>query len=714
MKLTSSLFLLATLTGIGGDWGFSAVLGKGTLVGPTVELEPFVVTGTAVPLPAFEAASDIALLEGSDKLIRQTANLGETLEFMPGVATINTGSGVGLPVVRGLSGNRIRVLQDSIGVNYQQFGVRHPPNIDPLLTGRIEVVRGVSSILYGSDAFGGAINAISPEIPFLEEENVSNFDGRTIYRYETGNELQTGSLSAAYAKDIFGVVAGVVHRDAGNLHVPNVDTWNGLSPSGQSSDIPRFADELNFTDYEQWNAMFKAGYRIGPSQFSLRFERWDHENNYLLPNGRGIGVDLENNQFQAIGNGILGEAWKWKGTYTWNQNLRQANPGGSPLPVEEPAVNLERNSHTLRAEFTYGGWEDGLSGAFGMEGLFEDQKSSGMAGLTPGGQVENLAVFGMSRYAMDNWSFEGGLRFDHRSQEADPSQTIDPSLLENRVDPISGDPVEVDLKNDYDAVTASLGVVFHVTESFAFASNINRGFRAPGLFELYASGVHGGVAAIQFGEAGLDTETSSGGDLQARWRSGKLDWTATAYVTAFRNFIFLADTGATDAGSGLPIFKVGQAKAELYGADFSIAYRPTDWLTTNAVYEAVRGEFDSGEGLPLLPADQLQVEVVFKRDSMSLFQDPEFRVGVRHAFNKDASGPQEPFSQFDRNPNFGTASTQSYTLLDVAAGFVLDNFRFDIAVKNVTDEAYRDFLDTYKGYALSPGRSFQVQVSFAF
>jgi outer membrane receptor protein involved in Fe transport len=377
-------------------------------------------------------------------------------------------------------------------------------------------------------------------------------------------------------------------------------------------------------------------------------------------------------------------------------------------------VDLERNAHTLRTELTYGDWQDRFSGTLGMEGLFEDQKSKGTSGLTPGGQIENLAIFAINRYALDRWSFETGLRFDHRSQEAEPSQTADPSLLVNRVDPISGAPVDVDLNNEYNVVTASLGTVFQAAESFAVAANINRGFRAPELFELYSSGEHGGVAAIQFGEADLDPENSLGGDLQARWRSEKFDWTATAYMTAFSDYIYLADTGFTDAGSGLPIFKMGQADAELYGADFAIAYRPTHWLTASAVYEVVRGEFDSGEGLPLLPADQLQFEILFHRDVFGILQKPEFRIGVRHVFNKDASGPQEPFSQFDRNPNFGTASTDSYTLLDVSAGFEIDNFRFDIAVENLTDEAYRDFLDTYKGYALSPGRSIMVQGSFSF
>jgi len=495
--------------------------------------------------------------------------------------------------------------------------------------------------------------------------------------------------------------------------VPVVETWGGPPPTGQPSDVPRFAGELDFTDFEQRNGMVKAGYRFGPTEATLRVERWEHENNYLEPEGTGIGVELENNLLQATLEGVLSANWDWRASYTWNENLRIANPPGSPLPVRDPEVDLERVSHTLRTEFLRGTVDDRFSGTIGFEGLYEDQESKGPSGLTPGGQIENLALFGLGRMAANPWTFEAGLRFDHRLQEADPSQTADPGLLANRVDPVSGLPVAaVNLENDYDVLSASFGAIYQFNDAFAVAGNINRGFRAPGLFELYAAGVHGGVAAIQFGDSELDEETSLGADLQARWRSRRVDWTATVYLTSFSDYIFLADTGA--ASGGLPIFKVDQDDALLYGGDLTVIHRSTDWLTVEGSYEWVRGEFDDGGDVPLLPADQLRLEAVFHRDSLGWMESPEFRIALRHARSKKSAGPQEPFSQFDRNPNFGTASTDAYSLLDLGFGFRYRNLRIDLFAKNVTDEDYRDFLDTYKGYALGPGRSIGIRTSLDF
>ncbi|MFP4261671.1 MAG: TonB-dependent receptor plug domain-containing protein, partial [Opitutales bacterium] len=238
------------------------------------QLEDYIVTGTGMPLLEFETAADVSALYGEEKLRRQSANLGEMLEHLPSVSSIATGSGAGKPVIRGLSGSRIRVLQDGIGVNYQQFGVRHPPNLDPFLTERVEVVRGVSSILYGSDAFGGAVNAISPSIKYSSGDHW-NHGGRATYRYESGNDLHTGALSLDLARENWGLTGAFVRRDAGNLTVPDVETWGGPPPTGQPSDIPRFADELDFTDFEQTNGMLKGGYRFGNAEATLRYERWE-------------------------------------------------------------------------------------------------------------------------------------------------------------------------------------------------------------------------------------------------------------------------------------------------------------------------------------------------------------------------------------------------------------------------------------------------------
>jgi len=146
------------------------------------------------------------------------------------------------------------------------------------------------------------------------------------------------------------------------------------------------------------------------------------------------------------------------------------------------------------------------------------------------------------------------------------------------------------------------------------------------------------------------------------------------------------------------------------------APRPTTgFFDLNTTWEAVRGDFDGGGGdLPLLPADQLRIDARFHRESLGALENPELRLAVRAAREKEAAGTLEPFSQFDRNPNFGAASTDGYAVLDLGLGFDWRDTRVDFEITNLPEEDYRDFLDTYKGYALNPGRSAIIQVSHEF
>ena len=237
-----------------------------------------VVTGVAAETDVQNAAGDIDVIDGAVKRRTQTASLGASLDRLAGVSNIGTGSQVGKPVIRGLSGNRIRVLKDGIGVNFQQFGVRHPPNIDPFLSDRIEVVRGASSVLYGSDAIGGAINVIPVPIPFAEPGQ-TRVSGRVMGHYAGVNDERTGGLRLNVAQGGFGLTAAILTRDGDDLEVPDVGTFPETGIPGR----PNFSGKLDHTDFRQENGEIGIGYRGGFGDVSVRYEKWDNEQNFLLP-----------------------------------------------------------------------------------------------------------------------------------------------------------------------------------------------------------------------------------------------------------------------------------------------------------------------------------------------------------------------------------------------------------------------------------------------
>ena len=669
--------------------------------GFSIELDAIEVTaGVPVPGDPMLQAANIDVLTGEDLRRRERFTLGETLEALPGVASITAGNMVGKPVIRGLSGNQIQVLSNGIGVDYQQYGERHPPNIDPFLAGRIEVVRGASSLLYGSGALGGAIDVQAPAFVFMpegEREAVAD----TLFVYHSNNEQWDTGAKARASSDRFSLDAGIMGRSAGDLTTPNAAT---AAESGNPSD-PKFTGELPFTNFDQLNAQFGAGVLTDVGEFGVRYNQWNNENNFLLPTGKGIGLWLNNDQLQFTGAMPLASGWELKPTLSWQHNLRRANSPGQPLSAGfDGTIHLEFDRYVARLEAIHGPLGPFDGGTLGVEYSNKIQYSRGTTVLAPGGEVSNLALFAFESKDIGDWTLQAGLRHDWHSVTGDTGKTRAPVTFVGRD------------SHDYSVFTGSLGAVYRLTDQVAIASNLGTGFRAPSLFELYADGVHGGVAAIQEGNPDLDPENSINVDLGLRWNTPRLQGSATVYRNAISDYIYLQDTGRSR--NGLPIFAYQQDDALLTGLELEASWQLTDQLELSGTLDLVRGTNDrTDEDLPLLPADSLRLEATYWFAERGPIREPYLTLGMRHAAAKDAA-PGEPCSQFDLLP-FGTASTDAYTLADLDLGFAFRAFgnrlaRVDLTVRNLFDTEYRDFLDTYKGYALSPGRDIRVSLSVPF
>ena len=285
-----------------------------------------------------------------------------------------------------------------------------------------------------------------------------------------------------------------------------------------------------------------------------------------------------------------------------------------------------------------------------------------------------------------------------------------------------------DLENTYTTLSGAVGASYAFGDGFALATNLSSGFRAPSIFELYASGVHGGVAAFQVGSPDLEPERSYSADLSLRVRRDRITAEVTGYVNAISNYIYLENTGDTNEGTGLPVFAADQTDALIPGVEATVEASLVPWLQVGGSTALLDGEGDglggtAGEdgALPLLPSNTLSGFVRWVPADTERLRNSHVEVSLRHAFDKDAAGRFEPFSQFDGafGPPFGTASTQAYNVVNVEASTTLAlglgaPVTLTVGVENLLDETYRDFLDTYKGYALSPGRDVQLSLSTSF
>ena len=182
--------------------------------------EMVVYAGVPAPGDPMAQAARIDTLEGLELERRVTASLGQTLEYMAGVRSLDTGNNAGIPVVRGLTGNRVGILSNGIDVDHQQFGIRHQPNIEPFLSNRIEVVRGPASSVYGSDAIGGFIDVHGLPLAHTDDgKRDSTLDARV--DYASNNNQRDIALHGASNGDRFTIAAGFIWREGDEIEAPD-------------------------------------------------------------------------------------------------------------------------------------------------------------------------------------------------------------------------------------------------------------------------------------------------------------------------------------------------------------------------------------------------------------------------------------------------------------------------------------------------------------
>ena len=695
-----------------------------------LETEGVTITGTARARSTLRAPQDVDVLGTQQLETGRSASLGTLLqENVGGVSSIQTGSQAGKPVLRGLSGNRVVLLKDGIAQEYYQFGVRHFPTTNASEAERVEVVRGASSILYGSDALGGAINVISKPAPTTGVDELE-VDGSAATQYHTNNNERAASLDVSAAQGNVGWRVGAERRVAGNFQTPDGPTFFETQRGGTYGD-PKYTGEVPFTNFEQWSGYGQVGMQGAFGTVQLYGDYWSNAHNFLLPTGgpnddnpnspppNGLGQNLVHSNVVAKGN-LVTDAFVFKPRLSWQRSVRQSGAPGTTLDdirddgglggFDYP-LDLKTDIYTGRLEVAHP-TIGALSGTIGAEVQHQDADTRGPAELQPSARTWNTGVFFFEDLDLDPVTLSFGGRVDVRTVEAVPNdRTTDADQLENTYTTLSG----------------AVGASYTFGHGYAIATNLSSGFRAPSVFELYASGVHGGVAAFQVGNPGLEPERSYSADLSFRVRRDRITAEVTGYVNAIQNYIYLENTGGTDAGSGLPIFAASQTDAVIPGVEATVETSPLTWLQvggSTAILdgrgEGLGAQRDDGQ-LPLLPANTVSGFVRWVPGDTGPLTNSRVEVNVKRAFQKDAAGRFEPFAQFDAGfgPPFGTASTRAYTLVHVRARTTLAlglgaPVTVSVGVQNLLDETYRDFLDTYKGYALSPGRDVRIGLSTRF
>jgi iron complex outermembrane receptor protein len=641
-----------------------------------VELQTLQVTATPRATSLLESPQPVSALSSDELRLAQAPSLGETVQALPGVRSLSTGTGIGKPVIRGLTSNRVLVIADGQRLETQQWGDEHGPNVETGDAERIEVIRGPASVLYGSDALGGVVNVVSKELPDAIGRD-GFVSGELSTAYSTNNRQPFGSAGLEGASGGFG--------------------FRGSFSGRTSDDIRTPVGELFNSGNESWSGTGSVGYRGAWGNVNATYSHRDEkieihedpaENPTATPLQR-IGEDRA-----KVGLTLPIGSSRLEADAGYERNRRREFEAEDATDV---ALGLLSKTWTGNLHFHHapvGRW----AGAIGVSGLFNTFDKFGEETLIPNTDVKSGGVYLFEQADYGRWNLSFGARYDYRHLTAE-------------ADPVLGNPDE---ERTYNSVTGNLGVLYHLSDPLALVLNVGRGFRAPSSFDLFANGVHEGTISFERGNPDLENEHSVNTDFALRAQSSTVRAEIGVFANFIQNFIYSQPTLEIDPESGFQIFDVTQGDARLLGVEGAFEYHPTDYLHLQGTADYTNGtNTTTGTPLPSMPPFRATYLVRLEGAQLGSLQSPWISVGGETNARQGRLDPTE--EAFFAESGY---RSEGYTLLNLGAGLTLpvgrDGVRLDLTLRNALNKKYASFLSRYKTYALDPGRNLTLRLSTGF
>ncbi|MBA3554080.1 MAG: TonB-dependent receptor [Gemmatimonadales bacterium] len=633
-----------------------------------IELPELQVTASPLATTSLTSPQPTSLLSSEELQANRAPSLGETINSLPGVRSLSTGSGVGKPVIRGLSSNRVLVLADGQRLESQQWGDEHGPQVEAGEAERIEVIRGPASVLYGSDALGGVVNVITPPLPDAigREPFVG---GRVLASYSTNNEQPDGTVTVEGASGPVGLRGSFTGRRSDDITTP----VGALLNSGGRT----------------LNGSGTVGYRGGFGSVSASYTRRDerveiHEDPAEDPTATPFQRIAEDRVH--LGGSLAAGASHFDIDLGFERNRRREFEEAGAAEV---ALGLLARTYSGDVRFHHVPLGP-FGGIVGVSGLRNEFDKFGEETLIPENAYNNVGLYAFEQAELGRWNLSLGARYDYRRLSVEDDEELG----------------VVAQRRSYNSVTGNVGVLYRLAEPAAVVLNVGRGYRAPTAFDLFSNGVHEGTVRFERGDSTLENETSVNTDLAIRVQTNALSAEAGVFANYIDNFIFPNPTGELDPESGLQIFDITQGNARLTGFEAAVEYHATTVLHLRGTADYTRGQNRSTDApLPFIPPFRATYSARLEGGQEGFVQRPYLSVGGESNARQSRLDPED-------------FAPDGYTLVHLAAGFALPaagtSIAFDFQLRNALDEDYANFLSRYKTYALDPGRNFVVQVGTEF
>jgi len=658
----------------------------------------------------------VATISQASLLQTIAGSLVQSIGKSPGLASINITSGVAKPVIRGLSFNRVAVVENGVKQEGQQWGIDHGLEIDQYSVGKVDVIKGPLSFQYGSDAIGGVI--ILSDQPYPAPHSM---DGSVVVTGKSNNDLiGISAYSAVRDKKSYFRVR-LTMDDYGDVKVP-ADSffYNGWQLSVNGKRLKNTAGKdygiklstgmvdnwgmwsITLSDYFQKVGFFSGSHGM-PDIYNLQDD------------GKSRNIDFpyqKVNHFKAIANTRLRIKNHWLEVdlgYQLNHRQEFSFPhthGLGPQPEGNLEIDLLLNTLSGNVRYYFDKSED-RSLVVGISGQYQQNNHGGYYFLLPDYHAWSVGAYYFQQWVLSpGWHFNYSARFDighvHTQQFLEPVYK-DPQTITGYIQrsPLIG--------KTFFNVSGGLGSSWQINPALSLKMNLGTGYKIPTAPELSSNGVHHGTFRHEMGDSTLTSERSFQLDLGLLYESKKISAGLSTFITWFPNFIYLSPTGEfsflPDAGQ---IYRYRQSEALFTGGEFTFSIV----LFRNIVYHnqsqyVYAGNLDDGYPLPFIPAASIRNSIRYEL--------PKAGKNFRNIYGEIEIQTTASQNRVARNE----LKTPGYNLLNLSAGctFLVGKQPIEMMfqVQNLTNENYLNHMSLYRMLNLpDPGINFILVVNIPF
>jgi iron complex outermembrane receptor protein len=637
-------------------------------------------------------------------------NLTDLLENETGVHAIKNGSGISKPVVHGMYGNRLVILNNGVAQSGQQWGNDHSPEIDPFSADKITVLKGANAVAYAGGNLGSVIMVEPKKI-----EREPHLHGQVNYTYETngrGNTLNAriGKYSPLLAWKLSGTL-----KKSGDKKTPDYFLNNtGVEEANLSIQLEKSWNDKLFMDFYASTFNTRLGVLRGSHIGNLTDLEEALGNEVPFFTEPDFSYEI-NEPRQQVSHHLV----KLKSKYFLDDNQwlelvlavqlndRQEFDVRKLDRSDIPTLSLKQ--YTVNAELKYAidfgnNWKLNL----GNQNVITNNTNNPETGILP--LIPDYLSWKNGTYAavskkMQKVNISLGVRYDYENQSVAAISNSTPREI-------------IRYNNNFNNIGGVLGMGYELTKSQTIVFNIGYAMRNPAINELYSNGLHQGVSGIEEGDINLKTEKALKKTLEYKWLPNeKFSMNTLVYHQHFQDFIYLnpQDEIRLTIRGAFPVFKYEQTDANIYGLDVSTRFMITNSIFGQLKYSYLRGD-DTENEIPLvfMPPNRLSGSITYRvNNTIRLsnkigLEELEIELNDRYVFEQSHHLAGQDF----------VSPPPAYNLLvlKMSTNITLTNFkfRFYARVNNLLNISYRDYLNRQRYFADDRGISFTFGTNFKF